>query len=88
MCEQWERDMSRNSISILDNDYIGWIKELSSRYRRSQVKAATKVNVEMLRFYWELGRDITKRDAENKYGNNFYGMLSTDLKKKESIARG
>ena len=65
MYEQWERDMSRNSISILDNDYIGWIKELSSRYRRSQVKAATKVNVEMLRFYWELGRDITKRDAEN-----------------------
>lgn len=73
--------MARKSISILDNDYISWIKELSSRYRRSQVKAATKVNAEMLRFYWELGQDITKRDAENKYGNNFYGMLSTDLKK-------
>ena len=73
--------MARKSIGILDDDYILWIKELSSRYRRSQVKAATKVNAEMLHFYWELGRDITKRDAENKYGNNFYGMLSADLRK-------
>ena len=46
------------SINILDKDYIQWIKELSSRYRRSQIKAAVKVNEEMLRFYWELGRDI------------------------------
>lgn len=40
------------SINILDKDYIQWIKELSSRYRRSQIKAAVKVNEEMLRFYW------------------------------------
>lgn len=26
------------SISILDKDYINWIKELSMRYRKSQVK--------------------------------------------------
>ena len=32
------------SINILDKDYIQWIKELSSRYRRSQIKAAVKVN--------------------------------------------
>ena len=68
------------SINILDKDYIQWIKELSSRYRRSQIKAAVKVNEEMLRFYWELGRDIVERDVENKYGSGFYEMLSKDLK--------
>ena len=31
-------------INILDSDYIQWIKELGSRYRRSQIKAAIKVN--------------------------------------------
>ena len=56
------------SINILDKDYVQWIKELSSRYRRSQIKAAVKVNEEMLRFYWELGRDIVERDAENRIG--------------------
>ena len=67
------------SINILDKDYIQWIKELSSRYRRSQIKAAVKVNEEMLRFYWELGRDIVERDAENRYGKRFYATLSRDL---------
>ncbi len=68
------------SISILDKEYSKWIQELSSRYRRSQIKAAVKVNQEMLQFYWELGRDIVERDAENKYGSGFYEMLSKDLK--------
>lgn len=68
------------SITILDKDYKQWLKELSSRYRRSQIKAAVKVNEEMLRFYWELGRDIVERNVENKYGQHFYASLSHDLK--------
>ncbi len=68
------------SISILDKDYSQWISELSSRYRRSQIKAAVKVNEEMILFYLELGRDIVLLDAENKYGSAFYASLSRDLK--------
>ena len=67
------------SISILDKDYINWIKELSIRYRNSQVKVAIKVNSEMLRYYWYLGSDIVSMDAENRYGSRFYVNLSTDL---------
>ena len=48
------------SISILDSDYLLWVKELVKRYRSSQIKAALKVNKEMLRFYWELGRDLQR----------------------------
>ena len=68
------------SINILDKDYIQWIKELSSRYRRSQIKAAVKVNEEMLRFYWELGRDIVEKKAESRWGSGFMKNLSYDLK--------
>ena len=67
-------------INILDKDYTEWIKQLGTRYRRSQIKAAIKVNEEMLRFYWELGRDIVMRNAENKYGSGFMKCLSRDLK--------
>ena len=68
------------SISILDKDYILWVKELVKRYRRSQIKAAIKVNKEMLRFYWELGKDIEDKQADNKYGSKFYATLSRDLR--------
>lgn len=67
-------------ITILDQDYIQWIKNLVKRYRSSQIKAAVKVNEEVIRFYWELGKDIVERDAENKYGSKFYATLSRDLK--------
>ena len=68
-------------LMILDNDYLQWIKELSSRYRRSQIKAAVKVNEEMLRFYWELGKDIVEKKADSRWGSGFMKNLSRDLKK-------
>ena len=39
--------MSR-SLTIIDADYKNWVKELSQQYRRSQIKAAVKVNNEVL----------------------------------------
>ncbi len=76
------------SISILDKEYLQWIRDLSSRYRNSQIKAAVKVNQEQLQFYWELGKEITLRDAENKYGKGFYASISKDLRKELPEAAG
>ena len=68
------RDMANEgikSLSILDKDYLQWIKELSTRFRRSQVKASVRVNQVMLQFYWELGRDIVEKKAESRWGSGF-----------------
>lgn len=69
------------SINILDKDYTEWIKELSSRYRRCQIKAAVKVNEAMLRFYWELGRDIVEMRIEERWGEKVIKTLSTDMQR-------
>ena len=63
----------------LDNEYTDWICDIKNRYRRSQVKAAVKVNSEMLLFYWSVGKDIEERQFDNKYGSHFYENLSRDL---------
>ena len=67
------------SIGILDKDYSLWVDELVKRYRGSQIKAAIKVNKELLRYYWELGKDIEEKQADNKYGSKFYATLSLSL---------
>ena len=67
-------------MNILDKDYLQWIKELSTRFRRSQVKASVRVNQVMLQFYWELGRDIVEKKAESRWGSGFMKNLSRDLK--------
>lgn len=75
-------------ITILDKDYLSWVQNLCERYRTSQIKAAVKVNQEMLRYYWLLGKEITDRGDENKYGSAFYATLSRDLKKRLPNATG
>ena len=35
-----------------DNEYKEWIGELKQRIRQSQIKAAVKVNTELLKLYW------------------------------------
>lgn len=60
-------------------EYSKWIKEVSLRFRNSQIKAATKVNREMLLFYWSIGHDISENYNEVKYGKSFFKNLSLDL---------
>ena len=70
-----------NEMVHLDKNYKNWISDIGIRFKRSQIKAASKVNEEMLIFYWELGRDIEAIKPKNLYGSNFYERLSNDLTK-------
>lgn len=63
----------------LDKEYKDWLIEVSNRFRRSQIKASIKVNSEMLRFYWELGKDIDILKTKYSWGSNFYNSISKDL---------
>lgn len=63
-----------------DSEYANWISELKNRYLNSQVKAAIRVNCEMLQYYWSLGRDIVEMNAEKKWGDKILKSLSDDLK--------
>ena len=64
----------------INNEYAEWVKSLSQRFRQSQIKAAVKVNSEMLKYYWSLGRDIVAKDAVTKWGDKIFITLSADLK--------
>lgn len=74
--------MSNIKSVIEKENYERWINELSEKYRRSQIKAAISVNSEMLRYYWELGKDIHEIHLRSKWGNSFFDNLSRDLKKR------
>lgn len=69
-----------NNIVPIDDNYKKWLSDLSDRFRSSQIKAAVRVNSEMLQFYWSIGRDISQMELNAKYGSGFYKRLSRDLK--------
>ena len=67
------------NLTGVDKDYINWITEVSNRFKQSQIKAAVKVNDEMLHFYWQLGKDLHDKKREFSYGKGFYKTISSDL---------
>lgn len=56
------------------------MNSLKERFRRSQIKAAVKVNTSMLEYYWCMVRDISKLHETAKWGSAFFDCLSLDLK--------
>ena len=56
-----------NDMIRIDGEYIEWLKNIKSRFKMTQIKASIKVNDEILRFYWSLGRDIVEKQAESKW---------------------
>ncbi|KIS19822.1 DUF1016 N-terminal domain-containing protein [Streptococcus equi] len=53
--------MDNKEISITsDSEYKKLLLELKEKVRNSQLKAAIKVNYELLDLYWTLGENIVK----------------------------
>lgn len=70
-----------NSDSFMvDKNYVKWLSDLKKRIRVAQLKAAVKVNEEMLKFYWSLGEDICEKQKQHRWGANFMKRLSLDLR--------
>ena len=50
-----------NSDSFMaDKNYVKWLSDLKKRFRIAQLKAAVKVNTEMLKFYWIWARTFAR----------------------------
>ena len=67
-----------------DNTYRQWLIDLKQKIRKSQIKAAIKVNTELLRLYWNLGRDIVVRQMETTWGSRFFEQLRINKTRNEN----
>ena len=61
--------------------YKDWLYDLKLKIRQSQIKASISVNTELLKLYWELGKDIAEKQLDSVWGTGFFENLSRDLKK-------
>ncbi|MGQ3684934.1 MAG: DUF1016 N-terminal domain-containing protein [Candidatus Loosdrechtia sp.] len=64
---------------IIDKEYKDWLTEIKLKVRHAQLKAAVKVNTELLVLYWELGADIVAKQEHAKWGEGLINRLSKDL---------
>lgn len=67
------------NLLTTNNEYREWIVGLKQRIKQSQLKAAVKVNTEMLQLYWSIGEDIVLQKAESLWGSSIIEQISKDL---------
>lgn len=65
---------------ITAESYVEWLHEVKSRYRKSQIKAAVRVNTAMLELYWSIGRDLVALKAEQRWGTGVVKQFSMDMR--------
>ena len=67
---------------IMNNkEFEKWIVDIKKLVKQSQLKATIRVNAEMLKMYWEIGKRIEEQHADAIWGNGFYKEMSRELKK-------
>ena len=69
------------TISIHQKEYISFLSELKKRIQISQIKAVTKVNVELISMYREIGKMIVERQRTSNRWDDILKQLSEDLKR-------
>ena len=71
-----------------DHNYTEWLSAIKSKVQHAQLKAAVKVNTELLMLYWELGADIVAKQTQAKWGDGLIDQLSKDLSVEFSNMKG
>lgn len=64
----------------INKDYAKWIEEICHNFKKFQIKASASVNVEMLKFYWIVGKGIEELSQKSEYGSKLIESISNDLK--------
>jgi predicted nuclease of restriction endonuclease-like (RecB) superfamily len=65
--------------SALPPGYGELLTELKDRIRRAQVRAAVAANRELIRLYWDIGREIVRRQEREGWGTRVIDRLAVDL---------
>lgn len=75
--------MSRDkpaSLIQVPAGYADWLSELKTRIHTAQQRATLAVNRELVLLYWQIGRDILARQAEQGWGSKVIERLAQDLR--------
>ncbi|SBT08737.1 conserved hypothetical protein [Candidatus Accumulibacter aalborgensis] len=68
------------TLTEAPDGYADWLTELKTRIHTAQQRAALAVNRELVALYWQIGRDILERQAQQGWGAKVIERLAHDLR--------
>ncbi|MFJ2739422.1 YhcG family protein [Streptomyces sp. NPDC087440] len=74
--------------SSLPPGFHEMVDDLKSIVRGAHVRAQLKVNTEMIRMYWEIGRTILEKQGKERWGTKVIDRIATELRTEFPGQRG
>lgn len=71
--------MNKNATAI-PADYADWLADIKTRVSAARQRAALAANAELIRLYWQIGRDILQRQSSQGWGSKVIDRLGRDLR--------
>lgn len=78
----------QQAAAQLPPGYAELLEDLKARIRKAQIKAALSANRELVLLYWQIGREILKRQREEGWGAKVIERLARDLKREFPEMKG
>lgn len=61
-------------------DYAAWLADLKTRIHRERLRVVLASNTVMVLLYWDIGRSILDKQADQGWGSRVIDRLATDLR--------
>lgn len=72
--------MTASNPPALPVGYADWLAEIKARVRAARQRAVLAANAELMRLYWQIGRDILNQQASQGWGAKVIERLAQDLR--------
>ena len=60
--------------------YYEWLSGLKNKIAHTQIRVAATASAMLVSFYWELGKDISEKIAEARWGSKLIDKIAQDLR--------
>lgn len=64
---------------VFPAEYTKFITSLKAKIRSAQIKAAVTVNSELIKLYWEMGKEIFEKQEKEDWGSNILEKAAKEL---------
>jgi predicted nuclease of restriction endonuclease-like (RecB) superfamily len=77
--KQMKSQPLKANVSLSAREYVKFLDVLKEKIRASQLKAALSANQELIKLYWEIGKDIAGRQKSGGWGSKIIERIGKDL---------
>ena len=68
-------------MNLQENQFKNFVSDIKKRILKGQYEALKSVNKELIGLYWDIGKDIVKKQEEYGWGKSVVKNLSDELQK-------